>query len=558
MTTMATTNHRSEQKRRRPIYPAVGLLAAVAICIGIVYAGAWRRTQVREAYLPDLEKQAQKNPRDGRLLALLGGRLIQTQDPQEESKAATVLGAAIAAGEASDVVWQTRAAAVALTEDPSHALDVLRKGQESLHNASPTLNAALTRVQELPSGSPGSAVAAAILPEGPDALVATYAPGSFLDGISSWWGHRHPEQSGFATRQGWAEAQPKDAMAQRLWGLALLRNRRLAEATDILAEAARLEPDSAETHLAIGQLMEARSETIDATNEYLQALLLKPNWEPALLGLGRSSVRAGLRYARPAFLRATQKDPQLVDAWIGLGTADLASPEFYADAVHAFETAEKLDPNLDDYFVEYADALRKGQRAPDAEKLLRRCLTLDPENAAAHQRLAEIVQAVDPSSTRIAEAESHVRAALRIAPKDGHLALQLGQILLLQGKLAEALASLQKAHAAEPRDVATLRVLSRAYARSGQTPLADQLNTEATRLFEANQKIDVLKHDSDRRYLDPTYHQELITLYQQTGQSASAAHEEEILTGLQRDPAGAAAQFREFQNMIRKAVGTST
>ena len=74
--------------KRRLSRPAVALLVLVVlVLLAAVLGSAWQQTRLREAYLPDLEAQAQRSPTDGRLLALLGARLMEAgeQDAAAET-----------------------------------------------------------------------------------------------------------------------------------------------------------------------------------------------------------------------------------------------------------------------------------------------------------------------------------------------------------------------------------------------------------------------------------------------------------------------------------------
>ena len=300
---------------RRALRAAV-LLLLLAL-VGWQLADAWRQTARREAFLPALEAQALKTPNDGPLLALLGGRRAEAH----QASAADALRRAIVAGEQSDIVWQTLAGAVAAGGDRPRALADLRLGINAL-GAVPSLKDAQARAEALgPSPAPG-ALNQAISPEGAKPLVDAYTRGSFLNGLMQWWGHRFPEQSGFATREEWVRQAPDDAQAQRLWGLALRENGRLPEAGAALARAVDLAPRSPAAHLAFADALQQGGFAEKAGLEYIACLKLRPDWLPALLGLGNNALGDHLSHATPAFRRATQIAPQSADAWVGLGRAE--------------------------------------------------------------------------------------------------------------------------------------------------------------------------------------------------------------------------------------------
>ena len=136
--------------------------------------------------------------------------------------------------------------------DRTRAIADLRLAVKALPS-SLALQGALAQARSTDPAAPPAALALAIAPQGPTPLLNQYAAGSFLNPLAQWWGRRHPDQSGFATRQAWAGSRPGDARAQRLWGEALLENRRLPEAGAALSLALSLDPSSPDTHLALAQ-----------------------------------------------------------------------------------------------------------------------------------------------------------------------------------------------------------------------------------------------------------------------------------------------------------------
>jgi len=276
----------------------------------------WRLTALREAYLPELQAQSRRDPHNGVLLALLGGRLAEAHDPE----AADRLRQAVAAGEGTELVWQTLAATAAVQGDAPRALADLSLGLRSLR-ISPVLENALLRARMLGPHPPPALLAQAICPQGPEPLVRAYTRGSALNGVFTWWGRHFPESSGFATREDWARSAPNNPQALRLYGEALVRNGRLADAGAPLRRAVALAPNSPAAHLALADALARGGLPAKAGLEYIAALKLRPDWLPALLGLGRSALNAGLKYAGDAFGRATQIAPQSAEAWIGLGSA---------------------------------------------------------------------------------------------------------------------------------------------------------------------------------------------------------------------------------------------
>ena len=508
------------------------LILAAALAAALTLPGAWRETQRREAFLPRLEAQARHAPYDGRLQALLGGRLMEAG---EYPDAAAALERAVTVGEKPDLVWMTLASARAASGD-ARALGYLAVGAKEA--PSPLTSAALARCRALGRGATPLELAEAICPQGPEPLVAVYARGSFLNGLAEWWGHLHPEESGFATRQAWAQRQPDDAQAQRLWGQALRENRRFPEAATALERAVALAPGSPAAHLALAGLLEDESLPAQASLEYLACLKIHRDLLPALLGLGRTTLAANLPLtASDVFAEATRIGPQSADAWVGLGQADMAARQNYDRALRAFETASRLAPKRTDFWADYAGALRQNGRMADAEAMLRRRVAAAPDDGRSRYLLASLLLDHDPTDARLAEAQGETEEAMRLAPQSWAAQQQMAVVQMRLKKPREAAAWLQKVLAADPSNVGALLLLANAYQQAGQTPEARQASQRAAALSSAMQRIDVV---NARAVADPSAvdnHRQLADLYARTGQTDKARQEQEVVRLLQRSPA---------------------
>jgi Flp pilus assembly protein TadD len=428
-------------------------------------------------------------------------------------------------------------------------------GKQQL-GAAPSLEAAIQRVVSQPP-SDRVALAQAISPQGAAPLAMAYSQGSFLNGLWTWWGSRYPEQSGFSTRQQWAEQEPQNAEVQRLWGLALVKNRRLPDALQVLAYAVTLDSNSAPAHLAFAQVLEQSRLTVKANSEYIAALKLQPDWTPALLGLGRTSLQAGLEFASSAFRRATQVEPNSVDAWIGLGTTLSEDSVNVAEALQAFEKAVQLAPARTDFYASYAAALLLSDRDVEAESLLRRRLLQKSGDAAARHLLSSVLLQYNPTPSRLAEAEVQAREALSLAPNMAAIKGQLGEVLLRAGKTAEAIKVMQDMVSRNPHDIKALRILARAYGRAGQTELAAQTTKREAELFDAMQEANALEVQRDALFHDPTFHRKLLQLYQQTGQIAKVAQQQQVLQELRHNPGRILNRYREHQSLMKKLLGNA-
>ena len=525
------------------------LILAVLVTAILIVPGMQRETQRSEAYLPQLEAAAQHSPYDGRLLGLLGGRLAEAH---EYSPASVALQHAVAAGENNPELWLTLAACAAATGDPESGA-YLKVGARSA--PSPAIADALARVQALGSDAPPNTLARAICPQGAAPLLARYGAGSILSRWADWSGRRHPESSGFSTRQQWAADAPDDAQAQRLWGEALTQNRRFREADPVLQQAVTLAPDSPKVHLAIADLRDRSGQPGQAILEYIAALKLRPHWPPALLGLGHEALALHLpASAADVFQQATAAAPQSADAWIGLGAADVQAQQNQDQALTAFQTAARLDPSRTDYFNDYSAALKISNHFEETESVLRRRMTAAPDDALCHFLLASLLLDYKPTPSREEEAEALTRTALKLGYRNPAARQQLSQILIRQGKAAEAITVLQASLAESPGNVNTLQTLARAYQQTGQAALAQSAGNSARISFNELQSIDVLKDKVQHDPSNLSLHVQLAALYARTSQPDKAQQEQGVVTLLHENPELHGQGTQTLENLIRETL----
>ncbi|MBV9849301.1 MAG: tetratricopeptide repeat protein [Armatimonadetes bacterium] len=542
-------------QKRRPHRAAlfVGGVIAVVLALAAVLPGAWRETQRRETYLPQLEAQARRHPEDGRLLALLGARLTECG---EYRAAADALRQALAAGEQGEAVWQALAADSAAAGEPGKAVADLRLGIKTLSHV-PLLQTALDQARALPPTASPMDLARTISPQGPEPLLAVYARGSFLNGVVSWWGRHHPEASGFATRQAWAARQPGNAQAQRLWAQALMQNRRLPEAEAAAERAVSLAPDSPDAHLALADALAREGRLETASRHYLVCLQFRPNWLPALLGLGAAFAASDLKgYAASTFTRATQVAPRSADAWVGLGRTLRLTGADYDKSIAAFGTAARLAPARTDYFVEYADALRQNHQWDQAEAVLRRRVADAPDDALAHVLLGRLLMDNNPTPARVASAEAETREALRLSPHDPTAEAQLGQLLLERGQVAEAVGALSDALTRDPFDRNTMLLLARAFRRSGRNDLAQRVSQQAAILNRDRDQAEVLEDRLRDNGRDIGVRRQLADLYDRTGEPGKAQQERLLIRRLQTDPQKAVQDIHSLESSFNAVLST--
>jgi tetratricopeptide (TPR) repeat protein len=522
------------------------LLAAVSLC-----TGAWHRTRLREAYLPELREMARQNPYNGPLLVVLAGRLAQAR---QYAAAGAAFERAVGAGETRPAVWLAWAASAAASGERQNAWAILRLGQRD-PQADPELRAAIDRCKPLPANAAPAALAGALYPAGPESLLHDYTRGSFLNGLSAWYGRRHPEQSGVATREAWAKEQPDSAQAQQLWSEALLRNERYAEADAAFRHTLALAPDSLDAQLGLADSLYHQGEAGQAGLLYIRCYRKDPGSLRALLGLGQVTLdKRLLSMSVDVYQKALKLAPRSADAWIGLGKAYYNQSLDIGRSLDAYATAMKLAPERTDFYQQYADALRVNSRYEEAETLLRKRLAVAPEESSTHYYLAMTLLSHNLTPQRQAEAEAALRTALRLEPRGYTAASRLGRLLVQEGRYAEGLPYLEQALQADPNDLGTTIAMARAYRGMGRTGQARAATARVVALTAYHRHIKEMEDALQQQPLDPSLYQQMARLYVKGGEPEKARNYFDAAVMLRQYPGrakqGLSAMERATYNTI--------
>ncbi len=518
---------------------------AVLLGFGTLCLRAWHQTWLSEAYLPDLQQAARQRPYDGSLMALLGARLAQAR---QYDAAARYLEQAVSAGEDNPYLWLTWAATEAARDDRNLAWAVLMAGMQHPQDA-PLLQSAIQRCRALPPDTPSLTLAATISPAGPHSLVARYTQGSFLNLFADWYGHCFPERSGYATRRAWALRQLSNPAVQRLWGEALLKDGRYAEAVAVLQKAYRLAPNSLRIHRDLADALFHEGEVGKAGLEYEACLKEHPNDLASLLGLGQVALdKHILQMAVDIFQKAVTLAPKNPDAWIGLGRAYFNQQLDLGRSLQAYQQAVKLAPNRTDFYPHYADTLRATYHYREAEQVLRRRLRDAPYEARTYFLLAITLQEYNVTPARLQEAEGDLRVALSMEPQNSAILSALGRLLQQEGKPEQAIPFLESALKRDVHDVAATIALARACQEAGRIREAQAAERSATDLTRYLAQVKALQDAIQQHPEESILYRRLADLYLSGGEPDKAQNYLEAAELLERNQAKALRGLQALQH----------
>lgn len=292
-----------------------------------------------------------------------------------------------------------------------------------------------------------------------------------------------------------AREAPRDYLAQRALGIALLRAGRYREAERQLARAARLQRGSLEAlfdvarvafargdHAAaeracralqrisktalLTRVCNARSDLIwnrsaRAFEELEAALAEDPNHYEALYALGEAYRRRGeVANAESAYQRAAAARPQEAEPYLGLGRLYAAAGR-RDDAIRALRRGLELDPQSPEIQFELG---RQLGGSDEGRQLLERAVAGRPDWPEAQVALADALL----SAGQLEAAERAYRAAIQGNPANASAHGGLGRALLARGDMTGAEASLREALRLVPNDAQSALALAEVLARTGR------------------------------------------------------------------------------------------
>ena len=199
-----------------------------------------------------------------------------------------------------------------------------------------------------------------------------------------------------------------------------------------------------------------------ALQEFEAAVQQDPRFALAYLGLAEAYLRkyqplkdtAILEAARSAAERALQLNPQLASAHVWHGRI-LAESGKQTEAVTELQTAVGLDARDPAAYRELANVYRMQRRFSDAERVFKQAVAARPGDWMGHSYLAIFYS----SQQRHQEAESQFRKVIELTPDNPIGYRNLAAVLIRLGKNREAEEMLRKAVA--------LRPLARTYSNLG-------------------------------------------------------------------------------------------
>ncbi len=216
---------------------------------------------------------------------------------------------------------------------------------------------------------------------------------------------------------------------------------------------------------------------------FRQALQANEKCVPALLGLSRVSRHQGKAQLSYAYVKsAIQLEPENAQCYLTRAKIDQACHR-YASAIEACNKALKLSPNLAEafYYLGWNQYLattknRDTNQCQSAEKNLRRAVELDAKNDGALRILSHLLW----REKRYAEASLVLQSAIKTFPAKVSYRIDLANIYLAQGKVAQAKGVYNEIKKNFPKIVEPYLGLAKIAQAEGHLPQQEALLKQAT------------------------------------------------------------------------------
>jgi tetratricopeptide (TPR) repeat protein len=222
------------------------------------------------------------------------------------------------------------------------------------------------------------------------------------------------------------------------------------EAIRQLNQALKLNPDAANTHYNLGDILAKRRRYAEAVAQFEEVLRLKPGFAKAHCHMADALGEQGKgEEAVRHYRSALSIDPSYADAHCNLA-AELVAQGKFDEAVPHATAALRLRPEFPKAQYNLAVALAKQNRTDEAVEHLREALRLRPEFPEAHNNLGALLQGQGKTD----EAIKHFRDAVRLKPDylDAHF--NLGLVLEVRGSIEEAIDQYHQALRLDPKNAA--------------------------------------------------------------------------------------------------------
>ena len=250
---------------------------------------------------------------------------------------------------------------------------------------------------------------------------------------------------------------------------------RFADAEHILRDYLHKDERSGEAHELLGDALLREDKPQDALGEYTQAAALEQPSSHMLQQVSKAYVLLNDNQDADKWgLHAVEMDPKDADAWYNLGRVRYTEQRF-SDAASCFQHVLQLAPKAVKAENNLGLSYEGMNRMADAEAAYRQAIVWQDAGPASEKSEQPLLNLgiVLLHQGQLAEAESLLETAVKLAPADPQVREQLGHVYLQQSKFAAAQVELARACELDPGKSGLHFLLGQTYKHLGQTKQAE-------------------------------------------------------------------------------------
>jgi predicted O-linked N-acetylglucosamine transferase (SPINDLY family) len=238
------------------------------------------------------------------------------------------------------------------------------------------------------------------------------------------------------------QAGPQNGELWLILAEPLYRDRKIEDAAECYRQAARLLPQRADVHTALGNLLlQIPDQLGTAANCFRRAVELAPESAEAHFHLGNAARLAGdLDTAAACYRRALALKPDFYQAECNLAVA-LQAGEKYDEAVACYRGLLARMPDFAEGYCNLGNVLKCQGCLEEAAAAYEKALQLNPAFAAVCNNLGNIYE----QQGKLEEAADRFRRAVAMQPNLSGAQGNLGNVLKTQGRMPEAVAVYRQA-----------------------------------------------------------------------------------------------------------------
>ncbi|MBC7797365.1 MAG: tetratricopeptide repeat protein [Pyrinomonadaceae bacterium] len=290
-----------------------------------------------------------------------------------------------------------------------------------------------------------------------------------------------------------ATKNSKDAEIWNVYGAALFKQNRNAEAQAAFKQASTYNPESAEIHYTLGQVYEVQNLDAEAIAEYQRAIQINPKLTDAYITLAKLYDEKG-KYENAAqiYEQAIKISPSSTDAYLGAATAYRQLKQ-YDKAVDKYFFAVNARKNDADILTEYAFCLGKIRKWDRAIEALKSAIAIKPDAygytdlswAYSNAGKTDLRAGNKPEATRkFTESKTAAQKAVELDTNFAPAQFNLGNALAQLGDGKNAITAFQKAISLRPNWAEAYNNLGFANGIAGDLNAAAAAHRQAIKINE--------------------------------------------------------------------------